>query len=130
VQDIVNIPIVRYDELSLPRPDLIFMDAQGSEDKILRGFGDLLNATKYVCFETSLKSSYINAANFEEIHKFMLERGFKFVACNMSGPGIFKFRIMQIRGILFSLRKSKGRQKYKYQSFFDVLYLNKRIRSL
>jgi hypothetical protein len=115
----------RYDTLNLPIPDLIVMDAQGHEHRILEGFGKGLRNTRYICFETSFKVPYENAGDFENIHKYLSKLGFRFVASNVSGIGIINFRIMKIRGMLFSLRRSKGKSLFFYQSFFDVLYERK-----
>ena len=120
-----QVSVRRFDALPFGAPTLLIMDTQGSEGKVIKGFGDKLGEVKWICFETAFVSAYQNEFNFPEIHRYLKQNGFEFVASNVSGRGIINFRIMRLRNIFFSLRKSNFRNPHQHEGFFDVLYRNK-----
>ena len=112
----------RFDSLNINHPELLVMDAQGHEGEILMGFGSGLNKISYICFEVSLQSNYMNKLNFTAIHRLLARNGFRFVASSSSGKGIVRFWLTSIRSMFWSLRNSRFRNPFHYQSFTDVLY--------
>lgn len=126
-KDIVKVPVKRFDSLRLP-PDLLFVDAQSSELRILKGFGRQLLEVKYVILETGFYSACENnGENFDQINKFLRNNGFKFLATSVSGKGKIRFWIMRARGITYNVRKRGISGFTAYSGFFDVIYKNARI---
>ena len=107
VQGFIQVEGARFDSLNLESPHSIFMDVQGSELKVLQGFGLRLLEVRNICFESTRKSNYVGGTTFKEIDSFLVGRGFKFLASDFSG------------------RKFPGKLTEKNQSGeFNVLYSN------
>lgn len=124
----VTVPVKRFDSLSLASPDLLFIDAQSSELRILKGFGELLSQVKYVIVETGFYSEYLNnGENFDQVNKLLRDKGFTFVATYVSGRGKFRFWVMRTRGVIYNIRKHGIKGFSSYSGFFDVLYRNNRL---
>lgn len=70
----------------------------------------------------SLNINYMNKLNFTAIHRLLARNGFRFVACSSSGKDILRFWLTSIRSMFWSLRNSRFRNPFYYQSFTDVLY--------
>ena len=124
IKEVVEIDICRFDSLGLPNPDLLVIDAQGSELDILEGFGRELKQIKYIIFETGFHSSYQTGSKYKTCHEYIKSLGFRFLASNVSGKGRFRFGLMWCRGILYFARKNGIKGLKKYPGFFDVLYIN------
>lgn len=114
----------RFDSLDYPTPNMVVMDVQGSEFKVLSGFGEELRKIKYLCFESSFYSAYENQECWDDINRFLVKNGFRFIASNVSGKGKIRFLIMRLRGVFFQIRKNGLRGFRSYSGFFDVLYSN------
>ena len=52
----------RYDNLKLKAPDLIAMDVQGAELKVLKGFGKDISNTYAIILETCISNNYIGGS--------------------------------------------------------------------
>lgn len=50
---------------------MIAMDAQGSELKILKGFGDKLKKVNFIITECTFNSGLIGGTNFKEIDSYL-----------------------------------------------------------
>ena len=65
--------------------DFLNIDLQGAELKALKGMGETLDHFKWVYLEVNWKELYIGCALFDEVERFMIEKGFKFVESKESG---------------------------------------------
>jgi len=84
VQGFIPVEGARFDSLNLESPHSIFMDVQGSELRVLQGFGLKLLEVENICFETTHKSNYVGGITFKEIDLFLVGQGFKFIASDYS----------------------------------------------
>lgn len=112
--DIIQVEVRRFDSLGIQAPDLLVMDVQGNEGEVLAGFGEELKKVRYVIFESAASSIYENKMDFKELHQFLKRSGFKFCATSQSGKGLLKFKIMRLRNIFYSLRKSRFKDANKF----------------
>jgi FkbM family methyltransferase len=85
IQETIRVDAIRFEETGYPAPHTVFMDVQGAELLVLQGFGGLLADVTNVVLETSLRSTYKNAANFWQIYDFLIDAGFKYVVSNKYG---------------------------------------------
>lgn len=65
--------------------DFLNIDIQGAELKALKGMGETLDHFKWVYLEVNWKELYIGCALFDEVERFLTEKGFKFVESKESG---------------------------------------------
>jgi len=128
IKSIEILQVNRFDALGISSPDLLVIDAQSCEYQILRGFGDLLLKTKYVIFETGFNSIYDSSKNFDACSSYLENLGFRFVATNVSGQGLFRFYLMRLRGLIYFVRKFGFRGFKEYRGFFDALFVNNSLR--
>lgn len=119
VQKKVRVQVSRFDDLGLAVPDLIAMDVEGAELKVLLGFGDQLRDVKAVLAETSFWNNFHGPdSTFPKVHFLLAKMDFRFVASSRNGPSS-KFPRQSFRRLLFP----------RYQPAFDVLYINKSYES-
>ena len=111
VQRQVTVLANRFDSLNLPVPEFLAIDVQGAELQVLRGFGPLLSDVRAVAVETSFTPSYIGAADFDQLHRFMTAAGFALVHNTRTGSPARPYR--SLLGRLFGRRSPD----------FDCLYL-------
>ena len=71
VQKEIDVEIQRYDNLKLKAPDLIAMDVQGAELKVLKGFGKDISNTYAIILETCISNNYIGGSKLLEIYNFL-----------------------------------------------------------
>ena len=93
VQRPVQVEAKRFDELDITPPDLLVMDVQGAELKVMHGFGLLLQEINYVVLEAEPVSSYEGGCNLEEIFKFMKKAGFKFAGSDIAGLKLWHLKL-------------------------------------
>lgn len=76
----ITVPIARLDdlvqELALPDPDLVKIDVQGFEDRVIAGGAKAIKACHVCVVEVSLMPLYEDAKSFEEIFAIMKDLGF------------------------------------------------------
>jgi FkbM family methyltransferase len=60
-------------------PDMLCLDAQGSELEIIKGANEVLHNIKYIITEINYNQFYENMPLFEDIDKFLTERNFELV---------------------------------------------------
>ena len=81
---VIEVDAARLDDFSshiaIEEPVLLKMDVQGLEKEVLLGAEKFLNSVEFVLFEVSLVSLYENQPLFDEMHTFMKEIGYGFVA--------------------------------------------------
>jgi FkbM family methyltransferase len=80
-QDELSMLCTRLDTLicihDLPKPDLIWMDLQGSELAALQGLGIFLEYVKFIHTEVTLKPIYTGQDLFPEVNEYLERNGFK-----------------------------------------------------
>lgn len=70
--------------------DFLNMDLQGAELKALKGMGDTLDHFKWAYLEVNWKELYIGCPLFDEVKKFMADKGFyvaEFKECGKTSWG-------------------------------------------
>jgi FkbM family methyltransferase len=81
---IIDVELCRLDDLAMQLeikpPVLLKMDAQGLEKEILTGARNLLPRIDYIMFEASFVHLYDGQPLFDEMHAYVKELGFQFVA--------------------------------------------------
>ncbi|MFH0895773.1 MAG: FkbM family methyltransferase [Bacteroidota bacterium] len=65
-----------FQKFNFPKIDLLKIDVQGAEDKVIHGATETLKNTRFVFMETSLRQVYNFAPLFHDMHKLMLDKGF------------------------------------------------------
>ena len=80
----IRVPVKRMDELlnniPLTPPVLLKLDVQGFEMEVLKGAKICLEKIDYLLFETSFVPMYEGEPLFDEMHNFVKELGFEFIA--------------------------------------------------
>ncbi|WP_426327656.1 FkbM family methyltransferase [Pedobacter sp. R-06] len=80
----IEIPVQRLDDLHhkviFTSPVLLKMDVQGFEKEVLKGAMTSLLQIDYLLFETSFVQMYDGEPLFDEMHDFVKELGFEFIA--------------------------------------------------
>ena len=108
VNDQIQVTVVRLDdyvcECRLPQPDLVKIDVQGYEDRVLRGGSKTIGQARYCVLEMSLQPLYEGAPLFDDIYCLMRDMG---------------FRLTSLAGTLFG---KSGRQLQ-----VDTIFENNRI---
>lgn len=66
-------------DLPIHSPALLKLDLQGYELEALQGAEDLLRRVDYVLLETAFRPSYEGEPSFNEVHAFLIKRGFVFL---------------------------------------------------
>jgi len=78
IQDIIKVEAVRFDHTNYTSPHSIFMDVQGSELLVLKGFGMKLLDVSNIVLETCLVSAYKGGVTFWELDNFLSSYGFTY----------------------------------------------------
>ncbi|QNR84986.1 FkbM family methyltransferase [Pedobacter riviphilus] len=80
----IETPVQRLDDLHhkilFTSPVLLKMDVQGFEKEVLKGAINSLPQIDYLLFETSFVQMYDGEPLFDEMHDFVKELGFEFIA--------------------------------------------------
>ncbi|PSL47315.1 FkbM family methyltransferase [Chitinophaga niastensis] len=80
----INVPVKQMDalldDIIFIAPVLLKMDVQGFEKEVLLGAVKSLQKIDYLLFETSFVSMYDGEPLFDEMHHFVKELGFEFIA--------------------------------------------------
>jgi hypothetical protein len=82
--------------------DLLCMDLQGAEMKALKGLGDKIFSVRFIILEMSFESYYHGEYLFADIDRFLIQKGFVFLA-------------------------SDGKVKDREKGFVNCMYKNKRL---
>lgn len=76
------VEVVRLDDYvrqeGLPPPDVLKIDTQGYEDRVLRGGEQTLRSARFCVLEMSLVRLYEGSPLFDEIYRQMLDLGYAF----------------------------------------------------
>ena len=112
VQDCITVECTRLDtfidNISIQSPDLLCMDVQESELLVLTSLDNKLQDIKYIVLEASSINTYKNGCKLIDVHTFLINNDFEFVATDSGTP-------------LLSLLNNKS------FSFFNCLYINKNL---
>lgn len=96
IQKTISVKAVRFDETDYPTPHSVFMDVQGAELLVLKGFGSRISKVKNIVLETSLVSTYKTGATFWEVYGFLCTSGFKYVISNRFGTDLPPVKLPEI----------------------------------
>ena len=83
IQKRCKVKASRFDIMNLPAPNLIAMDAEGSELVVLKGFGSKLKEVDAIILESSFSKNYIGGSTFSEIDKFLSQNQFSFARTSL-----------------------------------------------
>lgn len=95
VQNECTVEMKRYDGLGLAIPDLIVMDAEGSEMMVLKGFSKNLLDVSYIVTECALFRRKDAGASFDDVRKYLKTFGFRCAAINGSRLLNFCLKVFQ-----------------------------------
>lgn len=75
-----TVPLKRLDSLldGVSGPMLVKIDVQGAELEVLQGAGDRLDDVSVIIIESPFEVAYEGAAGFDEIYRFLTDRGFAY----------------------------------------------------
>jgi FkbM family methyltransferase len=86
-----SVRVVKLDDYvaasGLPMPDVVKIDVQGYEDRVLRGGARTIGSARFCIVEVSFLPSYEHAALFEDVHALMRAMGFCLVSINNAPTG-------------------------------------------
>jgi FkbM family methyltransferase len=123
VQQKVSVTGARFDSLGLPSPDLLAMDVQGSEIRVLQGFGSKLLSCRYIVCEAERVPSYSGGNSFRALHKFLTSRGWVLKASTIgTGTRLDRWLHFVDTNVRLAVRNRTFRTDRLYQGCFDVLY--------
>ncbi len=78
-----SVEVVRLDDFvsehNIPAPDLIKIDVQGFEDRVLRGGEQTVRQARYCVIEVSFVPLYERSSLFDDVYDLMRPLGFRFV---------------------------------------------------
>jgi hypothetical protein len=109
-EEAFKVPIRRLDSCisEQQRIDLLFVDVQGAEMKVLEGAAQTLRRTNAVFLEVAInRSPYQGAASFRELDDFMRAAGFDCVCLGVN-PGNYCGNALWIRGDVITRPGSIG----------------------
>ena len=116
-QSTISIKTSRADSLiesGLVAPDVLWVDAQGSELMIFQGFGDYLKSVHFIYVELSLFSIYLNSPLAIEVVKYLSQNGFLWTT-NLTKGGY------QFDGVFLKPKKRKKLARIKHGFFLYSL---------
>jgi FkbM family methyltransferase len=93
VQNLVRVNASRFDSLQIPTPDLLAMDTEGSEIKVLKGFGPSIKQVKLIILETSFWNNFQNhsdVSTFPKINQYLKKMAFNLSHQTMKEIYIFQ----------------------------------------
>lgn len=125
VQRRIRVPAARWDSLGLADAELLVMDVQGSELRVLEGFGERLSAFRFIVLEVEPVSSYVGGCTLGELERWLRARGFRLAATDRSGTRIFRFRVqLKLSALLAGLRSLQSPSRL-YQGAFNALFVRR-----
>jgi FkbM family methyltransferase len=118
VQKKIKVKIASFCKLELLPPNLLLIDAQGSELEVLKGFGKKIRNINAIVLEASFSENYISGASFDLLHNYLINQGFFFAGTNRGGGVSEKIPKRNLLKRLFNL----------YEPDFDCIYLKNKDR--
>jgi len=86
------------DECGAEKIDLLIMDVQGYEDRVLQGAVRAVKTCKAVISELSLQAIYAGGSTFDSVYQALVREGFRLQQFMNPIPGVNR-RILQIDGV-------------------------------
>jgi len=83
----------------LPQPNVIKLDVQGYEDRVLQGGQRTIQAAQFVLIEVSFESLYYQQALFDDIHMLMRNLNFRLISINNAPFGSYSSHPVQVNAI-------------------------------
>lgn len=128
IQQPIRVSARRFDSLGFAAPDLLVMDVQGAEIRVLAGFGHLLDKCTYVICEAERVPSYRGGNRFTDVHKFLKKNGFRILSCTIGrGHRVDRWLHYWQSNVRLALSEKTMRPWQVYQGVFDVVYVNTRL---
>ena len=121
VQVPVTVQAARYDDLGSAPPDLLLLDVEGSELRVLRGFGDLLSQVRYIALEVSPVPHVHGGCSFPDVHRFLRLLDFEYVASDITSQRYLRLR-SRIAWSMCMARVRHPTRRGLYVGSFNVLY--------
>lgn len=87
IQSSIKVQGARWDSLGMKDPDILFLDVEGAELLVLRGFGEHLTNVKGVVCEAAPVPSNIGGCTLYELHRYLRSQGFRYRAGDLTGRG-------------------------------------------
>lgn len=78
----IRVPVLRFDtfardhRVNLSLYDLLYVDVQGMELQVLKGFGDCLDGFRFLNVECSEKPTFTGEASAQQVIDFLASKGF------------------------------------------------------
>lgn len=81
ISEQIEVKVIRLDEyvrqLNLPQPDVVKIDVQGYEDRVIRGGEITIRQARYCVLEMSLQPLYEGSPLFDDMYRQMRQMGFR-----------------------------------------------------
>jgi len=85
IQKFTQVEGVRFDETGYAPPHTVFMDTQGAELLVLKGFGTRLYEVQNIVLETSMVTTYVGGSTYGEIRDYLKVFGLNYVISDRYG---------------------------------------------
>jgi FkbM family methyltransferase len=88
IQKRITVSSIRFDDTPYAAPHSIFMDVQGAELRVLKGFGRHIDCVTNLVLEACLRSSYQGGCSFWELEKYLKVHGLRYVYSSKYGRNL------------------------------------------
>ncbi len=96
-----------YDQIKLKPPVILKLDVQGSELKVMRGAGKMLNSFDYILCEMSFTELYAGQPLIKEVMDFMYENKFTLIDILELNKDSRNNELLQVDGLFVNNRDDK-----------------------
>lgn len=128
IQKVARVQAARFDSLNISAPDLLMMDVQGAECKVLHGFGPLLAQCRYIITEAERVPSYVGGNSFAQMNRLLKKNCFRLVASTIGNGGKFdRWNNWWRTNARIAIRERTIFPSKVYQGIFNVMYVNTRM---
>lgn len=128
IQKSIRVRAARFDGLGLTAPDLLMMDVQGAECKVLRGFGSMLHQVQFVICEAERVPSYTGGNPFSAVNRLLKGNGFVFRGSTIGdGSRGARWNNWWRVNARIAVRERTLIPTRIYQGVFNVIYENRRF---
>lgn len=123
IQSFITVKSARFDSLEIPAPQLLVMECEGSELKVLKGFGSHLKSVSWVILEVSQVAIGPGACTYRQIDLFLKSAGFRFLASTLADSQLSLEKILAMKSISNRLKRPVGKRLRGHS--FDVIYTSR-----
>jgi FkbM family methyltransferase len=120
IQSFITVKSARFDSLDIPAPQLLVMDCEGSELKVLKGFGSQLKNVGWVILEVNQVAIGPGACTYREIDAYLKKVGFRFLASTLANSQFSLEKKLATKSIRNRMSRPIGKPLRGYS--FDVVY--------